>query len=298
MEFTKYNPFVILIYFGCNILITMLTKNPVIIGISIFSSSVYTLLLMKPKKIKKVILIIVIVILIASITNPLFNSNGEIILFKIGKKEFSLEAIIYGMVASIMLIAIVIWLFSYNHLMTTEKFLHLFSKYLPNLALIIANILKLIPEFTRKINSLNESEKILSFSYENGIIGRLKSKFKLFGNLFSWAIENSIITASSMKARGYGLKGKTNYSIYKFIFKDLIMSLIFIAVTIFIIIYGSNILFNYSFYPNLTPLDFSLKPSITYITYTLFANYASLNLVKEKIKWHYLNSKIHPSPMH
>ena len=34
--------------------------------------------------------------------------------------------------------------------------------------------------------------------------------------MVTWALENAIETADSMKSRGYGLEGRTAYSIYRF----------------------------------------------------------------------------------
>lgn len=38
--------------------------------------------------------------------------------------------------------------------------------------------------------------------------------------LVTWALENAIETSDSMRSRGYGLKGRTAFSIYKFTKKD------------------------------------------------------------------------------
>ena len=41
--------------------------------------------------------------------------------------------------------------------------------------------------------------------------------------LVTWALENAIETADSMKSRGYGLKGRTAFSIYRFNRRDKIL---------------------------------------------------------------------------
>ena len=38
--------------------------------------------------------------------------------------------------------------------------------------------------------------------------------------LVTWSLENAIETADSMKSRGYGLKGRTAFSIYRFDRRD------------------------------------------------------------------------------
>jgi len=297
MDFRNYNPLVVLVFFLCNIVITMLTKNPIFILISFISSLVYMLLIKDIKKIKQKVIFVILVVFFATFSNPFFNQNGTTTFFKIGKINFTFEALAYGLFASLMLLAIIFWFSSYNEIMTNDKFLYLFSKYLPNIALIISHILKLIPEVMQKINSLNEIEKTFSYSYEKGLIGRLRGKFFLLGNIISYAIENAIITALAMKARGYGLKEKRNYTLYRLRLNDLILSFTFLFISIFIIIYSGANLLEFSFYPTISPIRFDFKAILTYVVYLSFSIYPTLNYLKEKIKWHYLNLKMYPSLM-
>ena len=48
-----------------------------------------------------------------------------------------------------------------------------------------------------------------------------KNLLKIFSAMISWALENAIDTADSMKARGYGLPGRTAFSIFIFDKRDL-----------------------------------------------------------------------------
>ena len=42
----------------------------------------------------------------------------------------------------------------------------------------------------------------------------------VFSIMVTWSLENAIETADSMKSRGYGLKGRTAFSIYRFEDRD------------------------------------------------------------------------------
>lgn len=297
MELSRYNPAVILLYFMSNILITMITKNPVFIIISFMSIVIYSFLIKFPKSIGKYIILTLIILLLSSITNPIFNPMGDTILFKIGKRSFSLEAISYGLIASLMIISVVLWFRNYNLLMTGDKFLYLFAKYLPRLALVISMTLKSIPELLEKAKDLDDAQKVIGIYAKKGLVKKMKNRFLILGSLFSYSIENSLQTASSMKARGYGLKGKTSFTFYKFRFRDLLMVILILFLTIFVLINSSNILLNYVYYPKLDLIAMDLTSLISYGLYFILANFATILHIKEKIKWHYLKSKIYPSPI-
>jgi energy-coupling factor transport system permease protein len=55
----------------------------------------------------------------------------------------------------------------------------------------------------------------------------------------TWALENAIETSDSMRSRGYGLPGRTAYSLYRFDARDRILLMVMLAlmataVTVFI----------------------------------------------------------------
>lgn len=52
------------------------------------------------------------------------------------------------------------------------------------------------------------------------LIKRAKHGIKIMSILVTWALENAIDTADSMKDRGYGLPGRTAFSIYRFDRRD------------------------------------------------------------------------------
>lgn len=298
MELSRYNPLVILCYFLSNILITMITKNPIFIMISFASVVLYSFTVKTPKGIVRTIIVIIIILVLSSITNPLFNPLGDTIVFSLGKKNFSFEALAYGFIAALMLIAIVLWFRNYNLLMSSDKFLYLFARYLPKLALIISMTLKAIPDVLKKAKDLDDAQKVIGIYAKKGIVKKLKNKFLILGSLFSYQIENSMQTATAMKARGYGLKGKTYYSKYSFKLYDIVLLVLIISMTVLIIALSSNILINYNYYPKIAPIATDLRSLISYGLFFINANLATFIHLKEKVKWHYLKSKIYPSLTH
>ena len=55
---------------------------------------------------------------------------------------------------------------------------------------------------------------------EGSLWKRTKIAITVLSIMVTWALENAIETADSMKSRGYGLKGRTAFSIYRFDERD------------------------------------------------------------------------------
>ena len=60
----------------------------------------------------------------------------------------------------------------------------------------------------------------LAGAAERGVFSRVRNAATVFSSMVTWSMENAIETADSMRARGYGLPGRTAFSIYRFDARD------------------------------------------------------------------------------
>ena len=81
--------------------------------------------------------------------------------------------------------------------------------------------LRFIPKFKDQFTAVKEAQSCIGRGTENGpLLKRLKNAVRILSIVTTWALENAIETADSMKSRGYGLPGRTAYSIYRFDGRD------------------------------------------------------------------------------
>ena len=59
----------------------------------------------------------------------------------------TLESIIYGMFAAGILVTVMIWIFTFQKIVTEDKIIAVFGKIVPTLALIFSMVLKFVPAF-------------------------------------------------------------------------------------------------------------------------------------------------------
>ncbi len=96
---------------------------------------------------------------VAALINPAFSHSGKTILSYLPNgNPLTLESIIYGIAAAVMLISVIIWFSCYNEVMTSDKFVYLFGRIIPALSLVLSMTLRFVPKFKAQIRCLKRTE--------------------------------------------------------------------------------------------------------------------------------------------
>ena len=290
--FESYHPIILFFYFFSMIFVTMFTTNPILLVISFVGSILFCWMLIGTNEMLKSLGYSLIMMLIMAITNPLFVHRGETILFFMNGNPITLEAILYGLNISLMIIAVFYWFKCYNLVMTSDKVIYLFGRMIPKLSLLISMVINYVPKFKRRYHEIDDAQKALGFYSQESYIDKIKSKFRILSILVTWSLENSVEMADSMRSRGYGLKGRSSYSIFKWTVRDTLMMCItlLLSIAVFTILgmgYGT-----FEFYPVVSQFDVSAAALVLYIALFLFAFVAFISEIKENLLWRYLSLKI------
>lgn len=107
-----------------------------------------------------------------------------------------------------------------------------------------------------------------------------------------WALENGVQTADSMRSRGYGLRGRTHFSLYKIDKRDkLTLSIMGVLIAICMLGYlgGKNTM---QFYPYIQMKKIEVIDYIIYLTYIILVFFPIIIEVVEALRWRLLKSKI------
>ena len=110
--------------------------------------------------------------------------------------------------------------------------------------------------------------------------------------MVTWSLENAIETADSMKSRGYGLPGRSAFSIYKFENRDGIALVIIALCSAFIIVGKVMGYIDWSYYPMMTGSAFSVVSVLVYFVYAGLCLLPLIINIKEDRKWKRLKSEI------
>lgn len=290
--FGNYHPLVLMIYFISVVVVAMFVWNPVLQLIAILAGIAFCVVLQRKREILGDVVFYIPLFIMVSITNPLFSHNGVTPLFFLNGNPVTLEAFIYGIFIGVMIIGVMFWCKAYSIIMTSDKFLYLFGKGIPKLSLVLSMALRFIPMFKKQMRKVSKAQKTMGLYSSKSYVDKVQSGMRVFSALITWSLENAMETSSSMKARGYGLKGRSNFSLFHFTLKDSVLlgtSITLISITLLGIGLGKM---DFSFYPRISKINSSFLAIITYITYGVLTFLPFIIEIKENIKWKYYISKI------
>jgi energy-coupling factor transport system permease protein len=228
--FAGFHPVLNYLYFAYVALITVFFLQPALLIISLVSAFAWSVYLGRVRALRFGLMFVAPLMLVAAAFNPAFNHEGVTILWYLRDNPITLESIIYGVCAAAMIGGVIFWFSCYNAVMTSDKFIYLFGRDIPAMSLIISMALRFIPRYaaqTRRVASARRSIGMGVMS--GGFIARVKSGGEILSVMVTWALENAVETSDSMRSRGYGLKGRTAYSIYRFDSRDRALLLLLCA---------------------------------------------------------------------
>ena len=287
--FADSNPIAAALYFLAVTGIVMFSANPIISAISLIGA-VVLFIMNNGRKGLSAHLFSAMLFAVMALVNPLVSHNGATVLFVLNNTPVTLEALIYGICSSAMVVAVLYWFRSFSQIMTSDKLLYLFGALSPKTALVLSMALRYVPLFGRQIKKIHASQKALGLYKDDNIADSFKGGMRIFSIMITWALENGIVTADSMTARGYGIGKRSSFSIFRFRSEDVFLILaaaVFSALTVYGIM-GAE----FCFYPYFTVPEMTFRLAVGYISYGAMILLPVIIGVKEELKWKYLQSKI------
>ena len=292
--FSAYHPLVNFLYFGLVLVFSMCILHPVCLGISLLSALCYCISLKGRRSLRASLRYLLPMLLLTAIINPAFNHEGATILTYLPSgNPLTLESIFYGLAAAAMLIAVLLWFSCYTEVMTSDKFVYLFGRVIPSLSLVLSMTLRFVPKFSAQLRQVRAAQRAIGRDLSGGKLRqRLHNAVTILSVMVTWSLENAIHTADSMKSRGYGLPGRTAFSIFRFDDRDRLMLIWLLFCGLYITAGWIGGGFYWKFFPmvrcaKMTPLTVSFE--LTYLALCLTP--LILNCVEDRT-WRKLKSEI------
>lgn len=274
--FSQYHPSVQLLYIVAVLICAMLTLQPTYVVLSFLFGSMYSIFLNGLNKYLKGLKLLIILFIVIVIVNPLTNHSGATVLFTVFDKNVTLEALLYGVFAGGMMLSIFVWFQCYQALITNDKFMYLFGRVAPTTAMIISMITRFVPVTVKKYHEIVYAQKgIQSVEKINRkkTTEKIKTGVRRIGILMSRCLEDSLETADSMRARGYGAEKRTQFSKYVLKKRDILSLFLISGLLIYLII---EIIVNnshFAFFPYLRIPDMNAVGIAKKIIYIILLAY-------------------------
>ena len=91
----------------------------------------------------------------------------------------------------------------------------------PALSLVLSMTLRFVPRFSAQARRVSRAQAVVGNDMHTGSpVHRVKCALMVFSILVTWSLENAVDTADSMRARGYGLPGRSAFSIFTLTKRD------------------------------------------------------------------------------
>ena len=221
MRFDSYHPVINLIYFVAAIVCTIWFHHPVFLGISYICAFVYSVKLNGKRALIFNLCLIPLIFVYAAwysyynhfgITNLRQNFIGN---------HITLEAVVYGVVRGVTVAAVIMFFSCVFAVVSSDKVVYLFGRISPRSSLFLSIILRSVPRIRERAGKIEISREGIGKGVRQGnILQRFLHGLSLVSIVITWTLEDFVESTVSMKSRGYSLRGRTAFSIYRFDNRD------------------------------------------------------------------------------
>ncbi len=281
--FRNLHPLTLLCYFAFMIVFSVFNFNPIYLALSLFGAVMYAAVIQGAGVVLRSFVGYFAMFLLIAVTNPLFSHNGATALFFINDNRVTLEALVYGAVLGLAIVAALYWFRSFNEVFDSEKYRFIFGRISPGLGLVFSMILRFVPELVRSFRDIKSAQRAFGSNQ-----GRVKRYLGSFSAVITQSLENGVITSDSMNARGFGLKHRGLYSRFRFTLYDGVY-LGVAAVLFSIACIGAR---GFEYYPYIKPMEFSAMSILSVCAFGALSLIPFIFEVKEGIKWRISVSRI------
>ena len=152
------------------------------------------------------------------ILNPLLVQNGSTVLFYgpvlpvIGRLRITMEAVCYGAVMGIRLMAVITVFALYSAVVHPDRATGLFSRFAWKSSLVVSLATRMIPAAARDLTNAREVQQMRGVDFSAGNFRERLQKYSwLLEVLLLSSLEGSLETAEAMQARGFGSVRRSSY---------------------------------------------------------------------------------------
>ena len=221
MRFDSYHPMINLIYFVAVIVCTIQFQHPVFLVLSFLSMFVYSIKLNGKRSVIFNICLVPLIFAYAAwysyynhfgVTNLRVNFIGN---------QITLEAVTVGIVRGVTAATVIMIFSCIFAVVSADKVVYLFGRISPKLSLFLSIILRFVPRVKQRAKRIELSRRGIGKGCGQGNPWQmLLHTCGFLSILITWTLEDFVESAASMKCRGYSLKGRTAFSIYRFDNRD------------------------------------------------------------------------------
>ncbi len=291
--FGSFHPVLCFAFFAAAIILGMCLRHPVYLALGLVFSLCYYVVL-RGRRAWRLVGMLAPLVAAITVINPLFNTLGTHVLFTWwGGRPYTLEALYAGASVGVMVAAMLFWFGCYNVIMTSDKFIYLFGRLAPSVSLVLSLVLRFVPNYQRKLREFTVAGSCIGRAgAASSFRARLRQSAVRLNALAGWALEDGIVAADSLRSRGYGLSGRTSFSLYRFDGRDALLLAVMaaLAACVAAAIMGGTA--DVRYLPVFEVPDATPFGMFGYVAYALLLAIPSAIDIREAVQWRISLSRI------
>lgn len=212
--FSERNPYAVCLYF-CVVLLMIMTQ-PYGAGLLVLFAalSLNRIYLCGMRSYGKSLAGYAVVVCFFMVFNAVFNHMGETPFLYVNDTPLTVESLVYGAYTGCMVCALFLWFLLFQDIFDSRRIAYLMGRRFPVTGLVIGMVFCYYEKFIWKIHKVQEVWNGYGIQESQG---KLKYAGTVLSVLLSVMLEDSVDTAKSMKARGYGCgKKRSSYVKYEY----------------------------------------------------------------------------------
>lgn len=295
IELDLLHPAVALAYCGVSLVMAMCAMQPVYLALCLLGALAWRCCLVGVEGALRPLLWQLPLALVVAVANAAFVSSGSTVILRVGVRAFYLEALLYGLCQGLMLVDVLTCFANASEVLTADKVMGLLGASMPTVALMLSMTMRLVPRFSRRASEATGATSACTAA--GGQAGRadpsgggrrrarrrrLDEGVRLSTVLLGWGLEDSLETADSMRARGWGAAPvRTSYRRQRFRPADALALSLVALLAVASALSAWAACRDFSFYPQAQ----GLAPWFSYAPYVAFLLLPLVLHLKEVLTW-------------
>lgn len=280
--FETFHPAVVLAWCAGVVALSMLCRQPVLIGISVVCALLTSVLVRGREKTLSGLRWQVPSVALIAAANPLFSSAGSTEILRIGVYAIYAESLWYGLCSGAMLIASIVWLEVASALVDRDKLWAMIGGVAPNLSLVVSMSSALVPRMMERAQRMRDVERVAGIVRPKTGKAQLRAAAQTSSALLGWSLADTLGAADSMRSRGWGAsRRRTSYKPYRFSDADAYALIGSIVLFFLAALCGVRATMQYQFYP----VSSELVLWAGYVPYALYCLVAAGVACVEYFRW-------------
>lgn len=216
---------------------------------------------------------------------PLMSQHGETPILVLCGRVLTLEALRYGAIAGEMLVTVLYWFHALTDLMTADKLQQLLRPFAPRFALVLSMALRNVSLFRHQMRKIHDAQVALGVYAEDHPLKTARGRVRECSILVTWGLENGIVTADSMAARGYGTSRRSHYTRFPWRSGDVCLFLTTAALGVIVLIPILQGVLSCTYYPIYQPPAHGVRYVCCLLGYAVLAFLPTLHELCERARW-------------